>query len=355
MHGIILMVEGVLVALFLSVAVAPDPTGAGLATLLEAMLMGGLPLSLSMDLLRTSLTCGAFDGQYQGSHEGHAAGLDVLSHFCQKLKLNSKFLLSRWDKAHLIELGMDEARKETRWYSELAGQVSESQTKYLYGKGFDRVKEAFSTLKQKMKPAAIGVVCTTRFAHYERKVYKNFFRNIVVFITDKRKQVADQVADHVEIAKNVALISSVLFIVRLAGLIDLLQHLKNLSLVMQTVNTLPWEAEETISSTCALLEQLSADLKNGDVTRTLPPTERSEGKRIPAFEFLSTNMADFKTRKISLRDPRAESDSAPLQTVDLTLSSARRASRSVQDAFRIMGSAAAAAGGVVGIGSGDQS
>ena len=115
MHGIILMVEGVLVALFMSVASAPDPSGAGLATLLEAMLMGGLPLSLSIELLRTSLTCGAFDGQYQGSHEGHAAGLDVLSHFCQKLKLNPKFLLSRWDKAHLIELSMDEARKQTRW------------------------------------------------------------------------------------------------------------------------------------------------------------------------------------------------------------------------------------------------
>jgi hypothetical protein len=189
MHAIILMVEGVLVALFLSVAVAPDPTGLGLATLLEAMLMGGLPLSLSSSLLRQSLTCGAFDGQYQGAHEGHAAGLDVLSHFCQKLKLNPKFLVSRWDKAHLIELGMDEVRKQTRWYSELAGQISESHTKYLYGKGFDRVKEAFSTLKQKMKPAAIGVVCTTRFAHSERKVYKNFFRNLVVFISDKRKQV----------------------------------------------------------------------------------------------------------------------------------------------------------------------
>ena len=352
MHGIILMAEGVLVALFVSVAVAPDPSGAGLATLLETMLMGGQPLSLSIDLLRQSLTCAAFDGQYQGAHEGHAAGLDVLSHFCKKLKLNSKFLLSRWDKAHLIELGMDEARKETRWYSELAGQVSETQTKYLHGKGFDRVREAFSAFQRKMKPAAIGVVCTTRFAHSERKVYKNFFRNLVVFITDKRKLVADQVADHVEIARNVDLISSVLFVVRLAGLIDLLQMVKNLSLVMQKVNTLPWEVEDTIKSTCELLEQLSTDLKKGDVTRTLPPTERSQGNRVPAFEFLSANMADFKQCKLSLRDPREESNSSPLQTVQLTLSSARRASRG-SDAFRVMGRAAAAVAGAVGIGSSD--
>ena len=122
---------------------------------------------------------------------------------------------------------------------------------------------------------------------------------------------ADQVADHVETAKNVALISSVLFVVRLAGLIDLLQHLKNLSLVMQTVNTLPWEAEEAISSMCALLQQLSADLKNGDVTRTLDPTDRSEGKRVPVFEFLSTNMANFKACKLCLRDRSHSQFSSP--------------------------------------------
>ena len=155
---------------------------------------------------------------------------------------------------------------------------------------------------------------------------------------------ADQVADHVETAKNVALISSVLFVVRLAGLIDLLQHLKNLSLVMQTVNTVPWEAEEAISSMCALLQQLSADLKNGDVTRTLDPTDRSEGKRVPVFEFLSTNMANFKACKLCLRDPSKDDNSSPLETIDLTLSSARRAMRgsNALDAFRIMGRAAAA-------------
>ena len=49
------------------------------------------------------------------------------------------------------------------------------------------MKEACEALKQKMQPAAIGVVCTSRFAHSERKVYKNFFRNCVVFIADKRR------------------------------------------------------------------------------------------------------------------------------------------------------------------------
>ena len=207
MHGIILMVLGVNVAIFLSVALAPDSTGDGLAALLQELLMAGLPLTLSLDLIRSSMTAGAFDGQYQGNHEGHASGLDVLSRFCDKLNLNSKWIVSRWDGAHCIELGMNTARDQTRWYSQLAGIISSAQTKYLYGKGFDRVTKACSQLASYLKPAAIGVVCTSRFCHSERKVYKNFFRNVPVFITGMRQQVFDKVTDHVEIAKTLATVT----------------------------------------------------------------------------------------------------------------------------------------------------
>ena len=327
MHGLVLMVQGVLIALFLSVAVAPDATGEGLAGLLVALLMEGVPLSLAIDHIRCSLTCGAFDGQYQGAHEGHAAGLDVLAKFCQRLKLNQKWLISRWDKAHCIELGMNEAREGAPWYAALAGQISESQQKYLYGKGYERVQKACSELKGYLKPAAIGVVCTTRFCHSERKVYKNFFRNLVTFITDKTQQVADKVSDHVEITKQLAIISSVTFVVHLAGLIDLLQLVKNISLVLQTVNQLPWELEEQIESTCALLITLAADLAKGDISRTLDPTEKSAGKRVSAFEFLSAHMSEIKQLKLSLHDPRGDGSSAPLQTAKLQLGSAGRASR----------------------------
>jgi hypothetical protein len=279
MHGIILMVNGVLTALFLSVAVAPDATGFGLAELLKAMLMDGLPLTLSLQILRCSLTAGAFDGQYQSEYEGHAAGLQVLAKFCELVSLNKKWVISRWDGAHRIELGMNEARDETRWYAELAGIVSATQTKYLYGKGFDRVKKACSQLAGYLKPAAIGVVCTTRFCHSERKVYKNFFRNSVIFIKDMRQQISDQVNGHVEIAKNLATVASLLFLVQLAGLLDLLQHVKNLSLALQTVNQLPWELAEVIDSSLELLESLGDDLAKEDISRTLDPTARSNGKR----------------------------------------------------------------------------
>jgi hypothetical protein len=82
---------------------------------------------------------------------------------------------------------------------------------------------------------------------------------------------------------HMSTIASIVFVVQLAGLIDLLQQVKNLSLALQTVNQLPWELEEMICAMCLLLETLSVDLKKGDVSRTLDSTDRSEGKRVPAF------------------------------------------------------------------------
>ena len=80
MHGIITMVEGELVPLFASVLVAADGTGAGLAALIVQMLTNGKPFTLGADLVRRSLTCLPFDGQYQSANEGHDCGLAVAAH-----------------------------------------------------------------------------------------------------------------------------------------------------------------------------------------------------------------------------------------------------------------------------------
>eukprot|EP00966_Prymnesium_polylepis_P137688 3182044-Prymnesium_polylepis.1 len=128
MHGLILMVQGRLIAL--------------LALLLQDMLMGGAPLSLSLELIRYSMTCTAFDGQYQGQNEGHVSGLQVRNHFCDNLELNPKWILSRWDGAHRIELGMGDVREAIAFYGALAAIVANVQHNFLYGKGYDRVKKA---------------------------------------------------------------------------------------------------------------------------------------------------------------------------------------------------------------------
>jgi hypothetical protein len=335
MHGIVVMVEGVLVAIFLSVLVAADGTGNGLALVMEQMLMGGLPLTLTADVIRCSMTGCAFDGQYQGEHEGHAAGLQVIDHLCEHLNLSGKWVISRWDGAHRIELGMDTVRKKVAWYGNLAGVVSNTSTKYLYGKGHERVKQAFQSLKDRLKPAAIGVICTSRFCHSERKVYKNFFRNLVVFISDMR---STERANEVGIDANISAVANVVFVIHLAGIIDVLQHVKNLSLVLQTVNVLPWELEEHISNTTDLLDTLAADLAVGNISRALDPTDRSNGDRVPAFEFLSIHMSELKQMKLSLRDPRKPDDA--LQTIDLSLNATRRASRISNPLQAMMGAAA---------------
>jgi hypothetical protein len=168
MTGLITMMEGELRAVFTATLLASEGTGAGLAALLWDNLHNGQPFNLSPTVVTLSMTGFAGDGQYQGKHEGHACGLDVISHFCPIVPLNPKWVISRWDGAHRIELGMDTVRKQTDWYGKLAGVVSSAQTKYLYGKGHERVTQAAAALGNKL--AAIGVVCDTRFCQSERKV-----------------------------------------------------------------------------------------------------------------------------------------------------------------------------------------
>ena len=168
MHGLITMIDGELTAIFLSTLLAPDASGKGLARLLWQAMHEGAPLKLSKALIRLSLTGNAFDGQYQSEHEGHAAGLQVQSHLCQLAGLNVDWVTSRWDGAHRIELGMDTVRAKVAFYKALAQIVADAQQKYLYGKGYERVKGAAAEIRLKL--ASIGVVCTTRFCSSERKV-----------------------------------------------------------------------------------------------------------------------------------------------------------------------------------------
>lgn len=154
MHGVIAMIRGVLVPIFLSTLLAPNASGEGLADLLIACLMKGLPLKLSIELLLRSYSAFAADGQYQSEVEGHASGLAVQQHLCKKLGLSVKCLLSRWDGAHRLELGQDTVREAIAFYKGLAAVVADAQEKHLYGKGFDRVKQDAKVLGVKL--AAVG-------------------------------------------------------------------------------------------------------------------------------------------------------------------------------------------------------
>ena len=341
MHAIMVMVEGIITPIFASTLLSGDATGAGLAELLVSMLCDGKPLTLSKEQLRSQLTCLAFDGQYQSEAEGHTCGLAVQQHLTEQLSLNEKWLWSRWDGAHLIELAMAEVRKEIEFYFELAGWVSSMQSKYFYGKGHERALKTAEQLGKRL--SAIGVVCTTRFCHSERTVYKRFFENLVVFIFDLEAQKASpRVADSPELlkAKNVSQV------VLLAGVVDLLRHVKDLSLQLQAVNTLPWEHSELIASQMRLIGTLAADLSAGKYDRTT----LVDGKQRPCFELLSKHMANFK----KLRLVRYDADDKAAGECALVLPSALRASHRSGSASAApifaaaAGGAAAAAGGAGG-------
>ena len=211
MHGAILLIEGELRALMLSVLPAPDSTGKGLADTLVTVVMDGKPLRLSKSLLRHSSTGLAFDGQYQSEHEGHTSGLSVKQHYCKTIDLNPDYVISRWDGAHRVELGMDEVRKQIEFYGALAVLVSTVQSKFLYGKSLDRVMKTVERLSSNsLRLCAIGVICTTRFCWSERRVYKNFLGNLVTFIEDLVSQDSQKADDIVALNK----VRSITFVIQ---------------------------------------------------------------------------------------------------------------------------------------------
>ena len=217
-----------------------------------------MPLKLTSALLRQSLTALAFDGQYQGGHEGHTSGLQVGSHLCEMLRLNPQWLISRWDGAHRIELGQDDVRKAIGFYAALALIISSAQEGYLFGKAYERVRAAAQEINQKGL-LNLGSVCTTRFCASEQRVYKNFYDNYTTLVSDKISQRGPRTAPDADELK----LRSVYFVVSLLVVIDLLKPVKKLSLKMQAVNQLPWELEADRKAFLDRMETLATDLKAG--------------------------------------------------------------------------------------------
>ena len=322
MHGVTVMLGGVLVAIMVSVLLCPDATGLGCACLIRDTMTVGKPLKLGLEQVRRSLTGLAFDGQYMSSEEGHSSGLQVKQHLCSLLGLTLTWVTARWDPAHRVELGMNTVREAIPWYGALAKMVSHANEKYLYGKAFARVKKDAESLKSKL--ASVGSVATTRFCASERKVYKSFARNLPILLRDMTGHRRNETG----ISQEIFAIANVIFVVQLFATIDLLQHVKNLSLQLQTVNQLPWELEEIIETAIRFIRLLGDDLKKGDVKRMLPPTPRSNGQQVPALEFLNQHLKDISNLKLHMYVDQLGS----VASVDLQPSASRRISRATASA-----------------------
>ena len=304
MHGLITFLEGALRAIFVSVLLVTNGTGAGLAILQIRTYTEGKPLRLTYAAVRIQMTGGAYDGQYQGSEQGIATGLDVSRHFCHRLCLNPGWHLSRWDRAHLIELAMKDTRelknsptKSIKFYVNLSIEIADANSTYLYGKGFERIKLGHAKLKQRMH--SVGSVCTTRFCHSERKVYKAFAGNYVVIVTDMETERINETGIKARILK----IKTITFVVHLFGTIDLLRPLKNLSLAMQAVNVLPWEQDNLISVFLTDIELLEGDLRARKLDRRLATVDSNNEQHI-AFEYLVRHERQIKQGIVEMKDKK---------------------------------------------------
>ena len=276
MHGLIVMIAGVLVAIFLSTLRCAAIDGDGLAEVIIDCLCRGSPLSLDKSILIHSFTCFAADGQYQGAVQGHASGLQVLDHLVRKLSLKAGWCLSRWDGAHRGELAMNGVREAHPFYKEIAGLISGSYALYLYGKNYELLQAIATSLNSSL--AAMHHVCTTRFMASEERVYSAFYHNLQAVI---------QALDQSNRATDADKLRHISFVTRLLGIIDLLRHVKAMSLQMQAVNVLPWEIQSHVKGFLDTMLDLSNDLKSARVDRTLPPTPKSNGARVPAFKLLT--------------------------------------------------------------------
>ena len=136
-------------------------------------------------------------------------------------------------------------------------------------------------------------------------VYNNFIQNLVVLIEDLEKAYKWEEALRI---KNVP------FIMQLFGIVDLLRHVKNISLYMQAVNNLPWEIEDASIEFVDLMYHLATELKAGKMDHTLPPSNKSNGQRVPAFKLLSKHIAELKQMKLSM-----DTDVGTVKTIDLAM------------------------------------
>ena len=94
---------------------------------------------------------------------------------------------------------------------------------------------------------------------------------------------------------------------RLIGLIDVLEHVKNISLVLQTVWVFPWETLDLQRERLDIVRLLATDLEAGTLDRMVPSellrcSSGSGIKLVPAFKLLKLHIAELKKAEFSLLD-----------------------------------------------------
>ncbi|CEO98804.1 hypothetical protein PBRA_006918 [Plasmodiophora brassicae] len=250
--GLVMLVDGTVTAMMVDNRIVNSGGDDGTATGLAHSLMSSVAKVLPHESeYRERLTGMAFDGQY--IRDGVPAAVrDIVSS-----ESSSSWLTSVWDPAHIVELAVNDVRKDktgtiplnnVEWYSTLAANV-----------GF--------------------VVNETRFAASEVVVYRNFLRNYALYVTyfvekssvppGRRK---NRSKDEQKAFERLQLLRDMLFVGRVLVVHDMLSHIKKFSLYAQTVNVLPWELLEKGDELLSVFRQIEMCTRADASSRELPDT-----------------------------------------------------------------------------------
>eukprot|EP00918_Siedleckia_nematoides_P057077 GHVU01124525.1.p1 GENE.GHVU01124525.1~~GHVU01124525.1.p1 ORF type:complete len:474 (+),score=47.61 GHVU01124525.1:520-1941(+) len=180
--GAVLLVQGEVQCILLASAVVHELHGdaAGLATMVVDAALKVLPLS---ELIKR-LSGLAFDGQYicQGVP-------DAIRKIGGSVPLSADWVTSRWDRAHMVELGVNDCREDkcgtevletVAWFGQLNGSIASLLSKCQYGKGYEQMRTLASQLLLPfLSPQKFSA---TRFAASALRVYDNFLENYYVYV-----------------------------------------------------------------------------------------------------------------------------------------------------------------------------
>ncbi len=129
--------------------------------------------SLSQSILQQQLVGCAADGAYIHSK--------IDEHSCRKIDIKEKWLSISWDSAHLLELAINDVKKQRKflWLITFIKTCSSIMKKYSYGKQYEQLLETAELLEENiLQPKHFHV---TRFVSSECRVYETMMRDWTTF------------------------------------------------------------------------------------------------------------------------------------------------------------------------------
>ena len=217
-----------------------------------------------------------WDGEYEtkGVKRKLLERLDIPDRSVDDL---DKWVTSRWEPAHQLELATKDVKKEVAfdWFEEHIKIVNDTTNVLNIGKGLEQSLEASEEVGEKFYK--LKAMSDTRFSAYFEASLKAFEKRIDTTIAALRKRQLSKEKDVKE--KSTWLLKKILnkkfFIINLA-LIDLYALLGSCSSSLQTVEQFPWEIEKKQNQLIESLKKMSnLKLKMNEETGEMSEIDQS--------------------------------------------------------------------------------